>query len=149
MQVRELKPINFLFFQTTTTVQELSNYLSVAEELYQEAARLHLRITGPVHWHYEGFTDHLSPFKLSIAIPIAEVPQSYDGPFHIKRTDVFKCVTTTHNGSWLDIPSAYARLLEYVSMNQLVPKGTNRELYINVDFINPEANYTEIQLGIV
>ena len=38
--------------------------------------------------------------------------------------------------------------MEFADANQLNPSGLNRELYINVDFTNPEGNSTEIQMGI-
>ena len=72
----------------------------------------------------------------------------YDGKFHFKRTEPFKCVSLRHDGNWLDIPKTYGKAFEYVTKNNLKPNAINREVYINADFKYPEANITEIQIGI-
>jgi len=149
MQIKEVQPINFLFFRKQTTVQELVQFLPVAQELYREAVDQNLRIAGPIHWHYHEFMDLAKPFTLEISLPVSEFPEGYDGRFHVKRTDIFRCISTMHEGGWNEIPLSYARIMEYAGANQLTPKGTNREIYINVDFTSPEANVTEVQLGIV
>ncbi len=150
MQIRQVKPINFLFFRTETRVQELANFLQVAKELFREAVLHDLMITGPVHWHYFGFTgDESQPFTLEISLPVAEVKDAYDGKFHFKRTEPFTCASMIHEGSWHDIPQSYGKLMEFVGKQKLTPNALNRELYVNVDFNNPEANITEIQMGVV
>ncbi len=145
-----VKPINFLLFRTETTVGELGNFLPVANDLFKEAFENKLRITGPVHWHYFGFEgDESKPFTLEIALPVAEVIREYDGKFHFKRTEPFSCASIIHEGNWLEIPSSYGRLMQFISNRNLKPVGMNREIYINADFTNPEANITEVQLGIL
>jgi effector-binding domain-containing protein len=148
--LKQIKPINFLFYRTETTVGELGNFLPVAGELFKEAYENNLRITGPVHWHYFGFMgDENKPFTLEIALPVAEVIGEYDGKFHFKRTEPFSCVSIIHEGNWLEIPTSYGKLMKFLSKRKLKPKGVNREIYINADFANPEANITEVQLGIL
>lgn len=149
MQIKEVKPVNFLFFRTETKVAELGNFLPVAKELFKEAVRLDLWVTGPVHWHYYGFAgDESQAFTLEIALPVASLPEQYDGKFHCKRTESFRCVSEVHEGSWYELPNTYGKLMQYISSNALAPIGVNRELYINADFSHPEANVTEIQLGV-
>lgn len=149
MQIKVIKPISFLFFRTETKVQELAKFLTVGQDLFKEAVKYNLTITGPVHWHYFGFEgDHEKKFTLEVALPIGEVLEEYDGDFHFKRTEAFKCVTTVHEGSWFDIPQRYGQLMEFVNQNNLQPAALNREVYVNVDFKHPEANITEIQMGI-
>ena len=149
MQIKEVKPVNFLFFRTETKVTELGNFLPVAKELFKEAVKLDLWVTGPVHWHYYGFAgDETKPFTLEIALPVATLPGQYDGKFHLKRTEPFRCVSAVHEGSWYEIPNTYGKIIEFVSSNGLMPIGVTRELYINADFTHPEANVTEIQLGV-
>lgn len=148
--LKQVKPINFLFFRTETTISELGNFLSVANDLFQEAFENNLRITGPVHWHYFGFIgDASKPFILEIALPVSEVIREYDGRFHFKRTEPFNCASIIHEGNWLDIPKSYEKLVRFLSTKDVKPIGVNREIYINADFANPEANITEIQLGIL
>jgi effector-binding domain-containing protein len=149
MNIREIKPINFLFFRTQTTVSELSNYLHIARDLYREAIKLDLLVSGPVHWHYFGFTgDYTQPFTLEIALPVDRVVQDYDGAFHFKRTELFKCASLIHEGNWLELPGSYAKLMAFITEKGLNPVAANRELYVNADFQYPEANTTEVQIGV-
>ena len=149
MLIKSVKPINFLFFRTETRIGELVELTWVAKDLFKEAVAQDLTVTGPVHWHYFGFSgDESKTFTLEIALPIADFPQGYDGRFHFKRTEPFKCVTLMHEGSWYEIPKSYHRLMEYVAKRKLTPNTINREVYINADFKDPAANITEIQIGI-
>ena len=148
--ITEIKPINFLFHRAETKISELANFIPMAKELFKESVRLGLHVSGPVHWHYVGFSGNESqPFTLEVALPVIEIPKDYDGRFHFKRTDNFKCVILRHEGGWMEIPKSYDRLLQFIGENALQPIGVNRELYVNVDFNNPEANSTEIQMGVI
>jgi effector-binding domain-containing protein len=147
--VKQVQPISFLFFRTDTTLSELGNFFHIANELYAEALKHKLSVTGPVHWHYFGFTDASKPFTLEIALPVADLLQEYDGKFHFKRTENFNCVSLVHDGDWLQMTGSYEKLMQYAQHHQLTPVGMNREIYVNVDFVNPHANVTEIQLGVL
>jgi effector-binding domain-containing protein len=146
---KQVQPISFIFFRTETTLGELGNFFHVANELYAEALTHKLSVTGPVHWHYFGFTDASKPFTLEIALPVAEAIREYDGQFHFKRTENFNCVSLIHEGDWLQMLGSYEKIMAYVQAQQLTPAGVNREIYVNVDFVNPQANVTEIQLGVL
>lgn len=149
MNIKEIKPISFLVFRTETTLHELANFLTVGQDLFKEAVSNQLVITGPIHWHYIGFEgDATKPFILEIALPVADVPQEYDGRFHFKRTETFKCVTSIHDGDWLNMGSCYGKMMEFITSRNLTPIGLNREIYVNADFKNPEANITEVQIGV-
>ena len=148
MQVKEVKPINFIYYRTETSVDALINFLPVAKEIYREAVDQDLRITGPVHWHYIGFTGHEERFTLEIALPVAEVLPGYDGKFHFKRTQPFKCVSLIHEGGWNEIPNTYNKMMQFITKHKMEPSSINREIYVNSDFYSPEANVTEIQVGI-
>jgi len=149
MQIKQVKPINFLFFRTETCIHELGNFLPVAKELFKEAILQDLTITGPVHRHYFGFMgDESKTFTLEIALPVSSFPQEYDGKFHFKRTEPFKCVSVVHEGSWYDMPQTYERLMQFIGEHKLVPIAINREVYVNADFTDPGANVTEIQVGV-
>jgi effector-binding domain-containing protein len=150
MQIKEIKPISFLYFRTETTLGELGTFVGgVAKDLFREAVKHDLSVTGPVQWHYFGFTDPQKPFTLEIALPVDEVLPEYDGAFHFKRTEPFKCLTLVHEGSWLEMTQSYGKLMQHIAGQKLQPVGVNREVYMNVDFSHPEANVTEIQIGIV
>jgi effector-binding domain-containing protein len=149
MKIKEVKPINFLFFRTETKINELEQFFPVGQQLFNEAIKNKLFITGPVHWHYYGFYgDPAQSFTLEISVPVSDVIEEYDGPFHFKRTEPFKCVTTVHEGSWLDCPASYGKLMEFIAQQNLQPIAANREIYVNVDFKDPSANTTEIQIGV-
>jgi effector-binding domain-containing protein len=148
-QLKEIKPINCLFYRTETKVNELAQFIPIAKELFKEAVRLDLHVAGPVHWHYFGFTgDETKSFTLEVALPVTQVVDEYDGTFHFKRTDNYKCVSLIHEGGWDSIPQSYGKIMQFVAENGLQPLGVNRELYLNVDFTSPESNVTQIQLGV-
>lgn len=148
--LKQVKPINFLFFRTETTVAELGKFLLVANDLFKEAFENNLRITGPVHWHYFGFsTDACNTFTLEIALPVADVIGEYDGSFHFKRTEPFKCVSLIHEGGWQELPRSYGSLMQFITKKHFKLAGVNREIYINADFTSPDANITEVQIGIL
>ena len=79
---------------------------------------------------------------------MGQIPAEYDGLFHLKRTDPFSCVCEFHSGSWYDLPATYKRMMEFVSAAGLSPSDQTRELYVNVDFADPDANLTVVQIGI-
>jgi len=148
-QIKEVKPINFLFFRAETKISELEQFFPIAKDLFKEAVRLDVHVTGPVHWHYFGFNgDEQKTFTLEIALPVAQVIDEYDGKFHFKRTENYKCVSLVHEGRWDSIPESYGKIMQFVAENNLQPLGVSRELYINADFTSPEANVTQIQLGV-
>ncbi|HEY4654125.1 MAG TPA: GyrI-like domain-containing protein [Cyclobacteriaceae bacterium] len=150
MQVKEVKPINFLFFRTKTRVGELGRFVGIiARELYRDAALNDLEVTGPLYWNYFGFEGNESnPFILEIAIPVAEIPAVYHGKFQLKREESFACVSMVHEGSWFDLQQNYLTIREFLSVRGIEPCAKNREIYLNIDFMNPAANITEIQVGI-
>lgn len=149
MQIKEVRPGNFLLFRATTTIPELVNYLPVAQRLYEEAVSRNLRINGPIHWHYHDMCGDLAaPFTLEICLPVEDTPTEYDGIYHVKRTEMFRCVSVIHEGGWDTIPSGYQKIAQFVGEQNLKPAGVNREIYINVNLQVPEANVTEIQLGL-
>ena len=87
VQLKEVLPINFLFHRTEVKVDELIYQVPVAKDLFKEAVRLDLHPSGPVHWHYFGFTgDSSQSFVLEVCLPVASVPQDYDGRFHFKHS---------------------------------------------------------------
>ncbi|MBI1769488.1 MAG: GyrI-like domain-containing protein [Bacteroidetes bacterium] len=148
-QVKEIKPVSFLYYRTETSVNELINLLPVSQEIIQEAVQYKLPIMGAVHWHYFGFDGDLTKaFTLEVAVPVGKVINDYDGKFHFKRTQPFKCVCMTHEGSWQELPKSYGSIMKFISDKKFMPSSAIREVYVNADFENPEANVTEIQFGI-
>lgn len=150
MKVKTVHPINFLYYQTETTIQQLSSFFPVSGKLLKEAAKYGLTLAGPVHWHYKNFMgDESQPFTLEISLPVVSLPNDYKGDFMLKKTDPFRCVSAIHEGKWTDIPNTYANIMQFMQAQGLQPAIENRELYIQVDFENADANVTEIQMGII
>ncbi len=101
LQIKNIKPINFLFHRAEVKISDLSSQIPIAKELFKESVRLDLHSSGPIHWHYFGFMgDESKPFTLEVCLPVASIPADYDGKFHFKRTEIFKCVSLLHEG-WL------------------------------------------------
>lgn len=148
MQVKEVKPGNFLFYREVTSVEQLSGLIPIAKEVYREAVDRDLHITGPIHWHYHDFFGLEKPFTLEISLPVAAIIPDYDGRFHFKRTQPFKCVSVIHEGDWLELPRTYGQVIQFMEKHKMEMSFANREIYMNSDFENPEANITEVQIGI-
>jgi effector-binding domain-containing protein len=148
-QVKEIKPVSFLYYRTKTTINELINLIPISQEIMREATAQNIPITGAVHWHYFEFDGDMNkPFTVEVAVPVGKVISDYDGKYHFKRTNPFKCVQLTHEGAWQKIPNSYGSIMRFITENKLSPTSSVREIYVNSDFENPEANVTEIQFGI-
>lgn len=147
--LKQIKPINFLYFRAETRVDQLLNFIPVAKDLLKEAVNYNLHVTGPIHWHYFGFNGDVSKsFTLEVSLPVSDVVAGYDGNFHFKRTEPFRCVTLTHEGGWDSIPGSYGQIMEFMKNEHLETSGVSREVYVNTDFKDPDANVTEIQIGV-
>ena len=147
-ELKTIKPITFLFHRTETTLADLINHVPVGQQLFKEAVDKNLDIAGPVHWHYFGFEGDQKPFTLEIALPVGHVIPDYDGPFHFKRTENFTCACLTHEGRWDEIPKSYETLMEFIARQGRAAQTNSREIYVQADFHNQEANVTEIQIGV-
>lgn len=148
MLLKAIRPINFLFFRKTVTAGELEQLQAVEQDLFREAVKLCLRITGPVQWHYFGFPYNTQPFTLEISLPVSEVVGYYDGMYHFKRTEPFSCISLLHEGERNGIPESYKKLLRFADENEVRLNMMFREVHLNIDFDYPEACVIEIQAGV-
>ena len=149
MQVRMYPAMNVLYCSFETSLLTLHDKIgTVARDLYSEAARQHLLVTGPVYWLYYG-ADGVpgTIFKLEIAIPVSGIPETNDR-FLFKELDTFKCLSVLHEGSWSDLKQTYEKLIAKVGIDNLAMNNICREVYINVDFSRDECNLTEVQIGL-
>jgi effector-binding domain-containing protein len=141
--------MNVLYCSFETSLLTLHDKIgTVARDLYSEAARQHLLVTGPVYWLYYG-ADGVAEtiFKLEIAIPVSGIPETND-KFLFKELDSFKCLSVLHEGPWSDLKQTYEKLIAKVSIDNLAMNNICREAYINVDFSRDECNLTEVQIGL-
>lgn len=149
LSVNEIESFTALCFTTRATLQTLSTYApSVAQNLYQEAARLHLKSTGPIQWMYTGVTgDETIEFQLDIVLPISQAGDASDA-FAYKMFPSFRCACYTHVGPWSDFGKLYRALFAQVYQNGYQNDGRVREIYTVVDLTDSTNCVTEIQIGI-
>ncbi|SKC16973.1 GyrI-like domain-containing protein [Dyadobacter psychrophilus] len=151
MQTKTIPPIHVLYFETETSLNELMDYVRlVAHRLYREAIRKEMEVTGPIYWIYNGADGNPETrFHLTIALPVtvSDTPLT-DSEFKLKYLEPFRCVAGQLYGSWEGLGKIYGDLISALMSENLIMTGQNREIYLNMDFQNPENNITEIQIGI-
>ena len=149
MQVRNYPAINVMYKTFQTTLLTLHDKIgTVARDLYAEAARQHLLVTGPVYWLYYGADGNPeTEFKLEIAIPLSGTP-ALTGEFLFRELPEFRCLSDLHTGSWTEMGHTYSRLIQKANEEGLAMNDVCREIYINIDFTRDDCNLTEVQLGL-
>jgi effector-binding domain-containing protein len=152
MEIKSIQPIHVLYFDTETSLREISEHVrTVARRLYQDAVKNDLEITGPVYWIYDGADGQPdTKFNLTIALPVTPVEAILpDSMFQVKYLEPFECITGQLYGSWDKLGGMYGNLISGLSADNLMMSGQNREIYLNMDFLHPERNITEVQIGIL
>ncbi len=149
MEIKSQNAFTALTFSVQTNFAGIFQYVRVkAAELYKDAVVNNLEITGPVYWIYTGMDGHADTvFTLDIALPVT-APASYHGKFDVKTIPALKSLATTHTGSWERLPETYHNLFMETGKQNLTPNGVCREVYLHMDFNNPENNLTEVQVGV-
>lgn len=151
MEIRHISPFKAIFFETTTSIAELGNYVRVvAKELYKTALSEELEIAGPVQWVYLGADGQPeTKFQLTILVPVITEKTSIDSSkFDIKVLPAFKCLGKRHDGDWALLGNTYLELYAKLMTQNLIPSGENREYYIHMDFEYPDRNITEVLIGL-
>ncbi|GLU51033.1 GyrI-like domain-containing protein [Dyadobacter frigoris] len=151
MELKKIHPMQVLCFETKTKLSEIGEYVRVvAHKMYQAAVQNDLEITGPVYWIYDGMDGNPETvFSLTIALPITfKEKELNNSDFKLKSLRSFQCATTQHLGDWGKLGETYGTLIPKILSSGLTMSGENREIYLNIDFQNTEANITEIQIGI-
>jgi len=150
MQVKTQPPVTILYSTHQTTIQQLSQFVgSVMKDLYAEAAEQDVLVSGPPSWIYHGMDGKPDTvFTLEIALPV-QGAFIKPGRFAVKQLPPFKAVTHTHEGAWTALPEAYGQVIQYIDAHKIPMNEECREVYINIDFQNPENNITQIQMGVV
>ncbi|MBE9466025.1 GyrI-like domain-containing protein [Dyadobacter subterraneus] len=151
MELKKIHPMQVLCFETKTKLSEIGEYVRVvAHKMYQAAVQNDLEITGPVYWIYEGMDGNPETvFSLTIALPITfKEKELSNSDFRLKSLRPFHCATTQHSGDWDKLGESYGTLIPQILSSGLTMSGENREIYLNMDFQNRDANTTEIQIGI-
>ncbi|MFD2932391.1 GyrI-like domain-containing protein [Spirosoma flavum] len=149
-KIKETETFTGLSFATQATLQTLSRHVpDVANNLYAEATRLGLDITGPIQWIYTGINgDETNEFQLAIVLPISQTGNQSDS-FSYQSFPAFRCASYSHTGLWSDFGELYNALFFQLYRDCYQNDGCVREIYSVVDFENPENCVTEVQIGLV
>lgn len=145
-------PFYALTFTVRTTLSAINQYVRVvARDLYREAASSDLEVTGPIQWIYAGMDGTpTTEFKLKIALPVSPPEQPYEAArFALEIVDEFYHVPVSHPGAWERMSESYARLFAKIEEEKRVMTGNFREIYMNMDFGEPEYNRTILQAGVI
>ena len=151
MQTKIIRPIHVLYFETRTSFRGILQYVRVeARKLYQDAVRNDLEITGPIYWVYEGADGRPDTvFTLTIALPVTPPSHTIDSAYQLKQLETFECISEELYGSWDGLVNTYGALFGEIMSQNLAMSGQSREIYLNMDFENPDRNITEVQIGIL
>jgi predicted transcriptional regulator YdeE len=145
---KDTAPFAALGFTTRTTLPRLSDWNHVVGELFGEADRLGLTVTGPIQYVYTGVNgDETNEFQLDIVLPIA-APGALPDTFEYRQIPGFSCMSYTYVGSWEHLPEVYDLLFPQLYAGGQKNDGHVREVYINHDGENPDACVSEIQIGL-
>ena len=149
LSVKEVESFTALCFTTHATLQTLSQYAPVvAQNLYREANRLQLDITGPIQWIYTGVNGgETNEFRLDIVLPVRQSGDSSD-EFTYQTFPPFRCASYTHTGPWSDFGELYNVLFAQLYRNGYQNDGRVREVYSTIDMENSANCVTELQIGI-
>jgi effector-binding domain-containing protein len=149
MIIKKTPTMHVFGISEETTLKEIAKFVRVkAVEIYKEAINSGYEITGPVYWIYYGMDGNPDTrFNLEIAVPVQEKRIPRNG-FICKTIDPMECSTLVHKGTWDNLSQSYSLLIDELTKSGRVLNGIAREVYINIDFENPENNITEIQLGL-
>lgn len=137
-----------LYSTHQTTLAQLDQFVgTIVKQLYKEAVRNEVLVSGPAYWIYRGLDGQPETvFTLEIALPIqGKVTESR---FATKELPEFKAASHVHENAWTKIPATYAQIMQFIAMSKCRMTGEFREIYWNIDFDNPENNLTEVQIGV-
>ncbi len=150
MIIKKVPSMHLFCFSTEATLTELGKYVRVkAKEIYIEAIKNNLEITGPIYWVYYGMDGNPeTKFKLDIGVPVQYANPTSDG-FSCKTIEKMDLATCIHEGSWSNLSKSYSSLISEIMETGSNLNGIAREVYINIDFDNPQNNIVEIQLGLM
>lgn len=152
MKIKEVQPFTVFYHTQKTTLAQLTQLTQqVPEQVYTEADKLNLTITGPMYWVYDGIDGKFdTEFTLEIAVPV-EVNTVNECPpnFGVKQLEPYTCASVIHKGAWGDMMYTYDNLVEEIEKAGRTLNGKSREVYMQVQGPSSPNNVTEIQLGIV
>ncbi len=149
MHVKTHPPVTVLYSRHQTTIPQLSQFVGVVvKDLYAEAVQHNALISGAPIWIYHGADGKPDTvFTLDIAIPIQGHVES--SRFAVKELPAFKALTTTHEGAWHTLTRTYQDIMQHIDSHKIPMIEECREVYLNIDFQQPEHNVTQVQMGVL
>lgn len=149
MEIKTHPSMTVLYSTHQTTIPQLNNFVgTIAKELYTEAAKNNVLVSGPQYWIYHGMDGKDDTvFTLEIAMPIQG--EIKPGKFKVKQLAPYKSLAHLHTEDWEKMPATYGQILHHIDQHKIAMTDECREIYLNVDFENPKNNLVEIQMGIV
>lgn len=150
MQIKTHPPMTVLYSTHQTTFGELIKFAGVTvKELYKYVVDLDLLICGPQYWFYYGVDGNPETvFTLEIALPVQGKIPSSPPPF-FKELPPFKCLSARHEGPWEQMSGVYGKMMEMIGEKGFAMNGIFSEAYLHVDFVQPDNNITEVQIGLL
>lgn len=150
LSIIDVPAFRALCFVTQATLPQVPHLGYVPQQLYADATRLGLTITGPIQYLYEGVSgDETAEFRLTIALPIQEPePGTLSDGFAFATIPAFRAVTFTYTGAWDTFMPLYDALFQAFYAQGYAYSGNVRERYTLVDLEQPERCVTEFLIGI-
>ncbi|MFT3676203.1 MAG: GyrI-like domain-containing protein [Chitinophagaceae bacterium] len=147
---KTMPSLTALVFSTQTTLSDLGKHvITVARDLYQEAARQGLMPAAPMQWIYTGADGKPDTvFTLEIALPVMG-KLTQPSVFDFRKLPEFTGFATMHQGPWEHLYETYDRLIDEIKSTGQQMSGVCREQYLLIDMEYPAHNVTEVQIGIV
>ena len=147
MQIKANPPVTVLYSTHQVTIKQLGELGQTIKDLYAEAVKNDVFISGPLHFIYHGCDGNPDTvFTLEIAVPVQGAVNS--NKFQVKQLQPFQAITYLHDGPWEQLPESYTQIMKFVDDKKIPLNEEARELYLNMDFENPENNITLVQVGV-
>lgn len=148
MEIKTTTPVKVMYTEVKTTLNEIRHYvITTPMNIMAEAEKLGLKTNRKQHWVYFGANaDYNNEFTLQICLEV-EVEATSD-KFQFQELHSLKHVSTIHNGSWDQLGATYEKFFGQIYQQGIKPTNEVREVYQKVDLDNPDANVTEIQVGV-
>jgi effector-binding domain-containing protein len=147
MEIKEISPMTVFYRTMQTTLSEMNQYVvTTPSEMYHEALKEGIEITGPQVWIYQGMDGNPNTcFTLEIALPVIKPLISN---LQFKELPASKCATLIHKGDWGKLKDSYEKLIGEIIESDNTMNMCCREVYTVVEAPGSENNITEIQMGI-
>jgi effector-binding domain-containing protein len=150
MEIKNVDPKTVFYHREKATLKTISDIANrEIPKLMEEAQKLRLQEVAPMEFHYFGCDDDPeAEFDVEIAMVVEKPVEAYDGKYHFKSTDAFKCATTLHKGNINTIGKTYEAFMPEIFKSGAQLGSETREVYTVWESPESDKNITEIQVGL-